>query len=242
MPAFFILSEYTLKTKRNIFDFFKSKFKLMTAYYAFSAIGVFIPVILGEVSLRITVDNIKRNWIDIVFITSKSPNADLWFFPTILNGLIIAFLLEKYIHVKQYIVAISVLLLLANQVWYMSKIESVLGLREALIAQFYIIIGYELKDVIISILHKDTDLVCVILLTLWIYTTAEWIHFGNDIISYWNSDVAPITWAILIAMISNSFFVCLASRANRNHFLFVALARLGRITMHIYGLHYIFLR
>ena len=59
MPAFFILSEYTLKTKRNIFDFFKSKFKLMTAYYAFSAIGVFIPVILGEVSLRITVDNIK---------------------------------------------------------------------------------------------------------------------------------------------------------------------------------------
>lgn len=242
MPAFFILSGYVLKINKTVRQFLKSKTKLITSYFAFMLIDTILPIFLREYSFGDAIADIKSNWVDILLMTTKSRYSSLWFLPVVVVALLIAFLLEKYINQKKWIISISILLILTNQIWYLTKLESFLGIREAFIAQFYIILGYELKDYIKKLALKANSIFCILLFTLWVYMTAEWMHFGLKIVNYWNSNVAPFTWAFLIAVIGNCFFVCLAGIwRNNNGFLYKSLISLGRITVYIYGIHYAFL-
>ena len=244
MPMFFVAAGYTLNIKRNLYQFINTKLKnIMIPYIEFAVIITLFQVLFKEYSYIDIISNIKANFLDIILMTTKSRYASLWFLPTITFALCISFVIEKYIRNKKWVIFISVVLLLINQIWYLKGIESIWGIREALLAQFFILMGYELKENIREVFEKTNYSIMWTSALMWVYGITEWLRSKDCIISYWNTNIQPITWTIPLAASGITFFIALISVWKRyKGNIYKAFIYFGQISIYIYGFHYIFLR
>lgn len=244
MPMFFILSGYTLKVKKNLIEFIVKKLKtIMVPYLMFVIVDTFIEYIMGVYSIQEIFERFLNQYLDIVLITTKSPYSSLWFLPAICGGIIITFIIEKLLYKRSKRILASVILVIIGQIIYMRGIESYFGVREALIAQFFILLGFELKKIILKLKNNFSAIEILILLLIWLYVAFEWVSNGHSTINYWNSDVAPIVWTFAIAGIAATVLLATIGFWEKHKGkLFDIFAYLGKNTLYIYGFHYIFLR
>lgn len=165
MPMFFILSGYTLKVKKNLIEFIVKKLKtIMAPYLMFVIVDTFIEYIMGVYSIQEIFERFLNQYLDIVLITTKSPYSSLWFLPAICGGIIITFIIEKSLNKRSKRIFASVILVIIGQIIYMRGIESYFGVREALIAQFFILLGFELKKIILKLKNNFSVIEILILL------------------------------------------------------------------------------
>lgn len=195
MPMFFVLSGYVLKVEDNpnILGFANRKLKrLMLPYILFIVINTTMEAFLHIYSLNEIKKKILSGYSDIVLITTKSIYSSLWFLPALFWSLIIAYELETRIKKAESKILISILLAISCQILHFLNIESYLGIREALLVQLFVLIGYELKNGIRYIIRSYSFSKLLMTSIVWVYATYEWTRSGYSLVNYWNFDLPTV--------------------------------------------------
>lgn len=246
MPLFFILSGYVYVPKNvTLVNYIFAKLKrLMFPYLIFAIVNTIFDIAFGRCSIKSFFAELGTNWFHILFMTTKSVFSSLWFLPTLTFALIIFSIIEKKIKGNLNRFLISIMLVFFSQIWYLMKMDSVLGIREAMIAQFFVLVGFYVKNFLNGIDRRSTMRLFGISLVIWGYGIAEWIHFGNFTVNYWNSDIAPITWTLPLALFGDMTFITFIKLWDyKQGFCYNNILNyLGVNSLYIYGLHYSFLR
>lgn len=244
MPLFFIMSGYLFNKKYNFNVFLLKKFKsLILPYIMFIIVDSLVEILFGVYSVKSFVENISAGYKDIVLMTTKSQYSSLWFLPAMFFGILIVYGIEKNINDKIIKWVISIFILSLSQIWYKSGIESFFCIREAMIAQFFIILGYESRDKINNVLLNATFSRLILFLIVWVISIIEWVGNHNSIINYWNSDVTPVSWSIVLAIMGSLALISFVGIwLNYRRMLYKLMIILGENSLYIYGFHYIFIR
>ncbi len=241
MPLFFVLSGVVLSTNKDTVFFIIGKLKrLIGTYILFAIINTGFELMVDlYYKQNKTLKEIKSGIIDIVIISTKSRFNYLWFFPVMFWGIIISFLLIKYVKNYKFILLISVALLIMNQILVRNSVVSVYGIRESLYAQVFIVFGFYLKK-IVEINNKL--FIGLFFAILWLFGSYEWMINMNTTINYWDSGIAPISWTIFLAL-TGTFVVIFFSIAceKKNNSFFKVLEIIGKKSIYIYGIHQVFL-
>ena len=244
MPLFFIMSGYLFNKKYRFNVFMVKKFKsLILPYILFIVFDSLVEILFGVYSVESFEKIISDGYKNILLITTQSLYSSLWFLPAMFFGIIIVYGIEKNINNKIIKWMISVIFVILSQIWYRLGIESFFGIREAMVAQFFIILGYEYKYRINFIFKNATLSGLMLLLTVWIFSIIEWVGKHNSIINYWNSDIEPASWSIILSIIGSLVLISFVGIWSKySHKLYKLMIKIGENSLYIYGFHYIFIR
>ena len=246
MPMFFVLSGYVFKVEDNpnILDFANKKLKrLMLPYILFIVIDTTMEVFLHIYSLNEIKEKILSGYPDIVLITTKSIYSSLWFFPVLFWSLIIAYELETKIRKAESKILISLLWAISCRILHFLNIESYLGIREALLVQLFVLMGYEFKNGIRYIIRSYSFSKLLMISIVWVYAIYEWTCSGYSLVNYWNFDLPTVFWPVMIAFIGIIWLLNVIGFLREAHWSRICslLSKIGMDSLYIYGFHYIFL-
>lgn len=179
----------------------------MLPYILFVVINTTMEVLLHIYSFNEIKKKILSGYLDIVLITTKSLYSSLWFLPTLFWSFIITYELEIRIKKVESKILVSLLLAITCQILHFLNIESCLGIRETLLVQLFVLVGYEFKNGIRYIIRSYSFSKLLIISIVWVYATYEWTRSGYSLVKYWNFDLPTVFWPVTIAFIGIIWFL-----------------------------------
>lgn len=163
--------------------------------------------------------------------------------PALFWSLIIVYELEIRIKKVESKILISLLLEISCQILHFLNIESYLGIREALLVQLFVLIGYEFKNCIRYIIRSYSFTKLLMISIVGVYATYEWTRSGYSLVNYWNFDLPTVFWPVTIAFIGVIWLLNLIGILRKACWNSICslLSKIGKDSLYIYGFHYIFL-
>lgn len=245
MPLFFVLAGCVLSDRKTVGKFVVGKLKrLMGAYLIFALLTTAMDIIIDFLLKRSdTLEGIRSGITDILLMSTESRYAYLWFFPVMFWGTFIAFLIVKHLNDDRLRILISSIILITNQLLFRLHVPSVYGFREALYAQFFIIIGYFIKQNKELIKKKSNIVICLFFALIWLYGSYEWMISGHQTVDYWNSSIEPVSWTTCTLALPGTLTIIVISvlREKNENRSYRVLEKFGLYSINIYGIHQVFL-
>lgn len=242
MPLFFLLSGYVFKIKENQTNkqYIINKIKRILIPY----IGFCVLITICHIAEVLILHGDRAFFeklfsvsgiINTIFMTTKSIFSNLWFLPCILIAEIMLNYIFRYVKntfaTKILCIFPGIVVLIAN-----INIPLPLCFCTALVAIFYLYVGYELREGKFN-LKKSKAVLIVSTLIFVIASIIEIMYFnyGELEISFYNLQITyPILF--LVTSISGSILVMEISMCMK---LCKVLDIIGKNTLYIYGLHFI---
>lgn len=239
MPLFFILSGYNLKLDSGISFVRKKAMRVFLPGIFFSSLFFFCCEFfkLSDIAGRFN----SATVIDTLLFTNKSVFSNYWFFTVLFSAQLIWYFLVTHFSVSQIFVILSALCVISKLSFrYFSSFASPLGFLEAFYAVTFLFIGYYFKrnPTLLNRLLQPKYIFIYVFLSLS-GNFYEFLH-NNLTMDMYNGNIHNI-FLYFINALAGSFICIFISKWIISFRFSIYLCFLGRNSLWIYGLHYIFL-
>lgn len=243
MPLFFYLSGITLKTDGGIKKFTIKKLKSILLPYLFfivltSAAQLAFAIYKSDYSFFTSLNDTYTLY-STISLGSSSIYSNFWFLPCIFVSYIISYFIVKYVK-KDWLKLLISVILAASAIVYGKFIHVSLPfcLEDALLAQFFMLLGYFAKyDNITKILKSKLSLaisICVSFLISFIVINLNYSHFEFYNLQF-DSILCFIFGSISFIYMISSILINL----EKFNFELKYMSIVGQWSLYIYGLHFI---
>lgn len=233
MPAFFILSGYLFKNKKErSIIFIKRKIKkLIIPAFCFLPFVIIYKEIRG-MDISLNYSEIAKTILNI----RGGVYSNLWFFGALFIASVIIYIVMSYTEKESMLIALGMGCLLISAVW--NRIIDVgfpLFFEEGILAVPFMIVGIELKKYYKA--DCTSKLSMMILLPVTILCIVYKVLVDNTVVNFYELSYGNIISFVIIALVFSFmlFYVCrLIKKID-------ILNDIGRESLWIYGTHWIFI-
>ena len=241
VALFFILSGYIFKIKenQNFIQFFKNKFfRIMVPYFIWSFLFL-IPYMLLEGNVASNLDkstafDIKKSIIGIFYGIGKDnllkQNSPLWFLPALFSMNIIYYFIIK-LQIKNKLLMLIPLTIIAYISVYYLKINLPLGLNTVLNLGLFFYIGFLLKEY--NVLNKDNILFKWYTIIFLIIIGLISCFLNKETVSHMHYKYGYFTLTILSTLTFSFITIYISMLINKNKVLeYIGKNTLGILIFH----------
>ncbi len=242
MPLFFIISGYLFKDngEKNLKDTIKKKLKkMMIPYVCFALIITFFHLIKCVVlkSDYVFFEKLlsKEGVLNSILCTTKSSYSNLWFLPSLFISEVLFLVICKILKNERQR-AIICIILSTVIICIRRKLYIVLPfcMESAIYALVYLYIGHYLK--ISNYFNKEKKYTGIFALIFIVINIIYYYVLKGKSVNFYNLDIKYPIIFFITSILGTICIINLCKKMNNNSLLLY----IGRNTLYIYGLHFIF--
>lgn len=232
VPLFFLISGINLKLNGSLVDFVKKRIiRVVLPAYLFVALYNICIVLINGINIH---RGGYREFLKLIFCFRDSMIANWWFLPALFTAQIILFFINKLYNNFLKIVVLGMCLSLYIINYFNDNIAFPFCLEISALALLFLAVGFYGKELLHRV-HSHKGFVLALL--IWVTSIVISVKCGYGAMNMWGCNIYNLPLFIFGGLSGSYIVIYLSKKVEK----ITMIGKLGKETLWIYGIHYIFL-